>query len=128
MRVGEPLPEPYARWLRAERARPVSRPLVRGGVVARLVAGGADGFDAIVLTQARPGISAPTLRAIGLTAREADVLALVAAGLTNSSVANRLGIRESTVAKHVQHINEKLGTPTRTAAVARAREMIHGAN
>jgi len=59
--------------------------------------------------------------AAGLTLREQEVLALVAAGLTNAQVAAALHLSERTVAHHVSSILGKLGTPTRTAAVEAAR-------
>jgi DNA-binding CsgD family transcriptional regulator/tetratricopeptide (TPR) repeat protein len=52
----------------------------------------------------------------GLTAREAQVLALVATGKTNREIASTLVISEHTVARHVQNIFTKLGVSTRTAA------------
>jgi DNA-binding CsgD family transcriptional regulator/tetratricopeptide (TPR) repeat protein len=60
----------------------------------------------------------------GLTAREVEVLALVAKGLTNRDVARQLVISEKTVASHVSHIFTKLGLTSRAAATAYAYE--HG--
>ena len=57
-----------------------------------------------------------------LTARETDVLKLVAAGEPNRAIAKTLFVSEATVKTHLIHINEKLGTSSRTEAVARARE------
>jgi DNA-binding NarL/FixJ family response regulator len=54
----------------------------------------------------------------GLSEREREVLALVAQGLGNSAVAERLFISESTVKKHINAIYDKVGVPTRAAAVA----------
>ena len=56
---------------------------------------------------------------LGLTAREAEILNLVAAGSTNAAVAERLYISPSTVKKHLEHIYAKLAVGNRTAAVAR---------
>ena len=58
----------------------------------------------------------------GLTAREVEVLRLVAAGRTNREVADALVISERTVARHVSNIMTKLGVSTRTAAGAFAFE------
>lgn len=58
-----------------------------------------------------------------LTAREVDVLRLVARGLTNRSVAAELGIAEATVKTHLTRVLGKLGATSRTHAVARAREL-----
>jgi DNA-binding CsgD family transcriptional regulator/tetratricopeptide (TPR) repeat protein len=59
----------------------------------------------------------------GLTAREREVLELVATGATNPEVAARLYLSERTVAHHVSAVLRKLDSPTRTAAVTRAREL-----
>jgi DNA-binding CsgD family transcriptional regulator len=55
-----------------------------------------------------------------LTAREREVVLLVAEGRTNSEIAERLVISTSTVRTHLEHAYEKLGVHTRTAAVAAA--------
>jgi DNA-binding CsgD family transcriptional regulator len=59
---------------------------------------------------------------MGLTGREAEVLALVATGKTNREIAAALVISEHTVARHVQNILAKLGVSSRTAASAFAFE------
>lgn len=53
-----------------------------------------------------------------LTAREAEVMQLVAEGFTNREIACRLVISSATVRTHLENIFEKLGVHTRTAAVA----------
>lgn len=55
-----------------------------------------------------------------LSAREAEVLGLVAGGLTNGEIAARLFLSEHTVHRHVSNILTKLGQPTRAAATAYA--------
>ncbi len=55
-----------------------------------------------------------------LTAREREVLALLAEGLTNRQVAERLVVSEHTVHRHVTNILRKLGLPSRAAAAALA--------
>jgi DNA-binding NarL/FixJ family response regulator len=55
-----------------------------------------------------------------LTAREVEVLRLVATGRTNRAIAQRLEISEKTVARHVSNIFTKLGLSTRAAATAYA--------
>jgi DNA-binding NarL/FixJ family response regulator len=60
----------------------------------------------------------------GLTAREVEVLALVAQGRTNGAIAADLVISEKTVASHLGHIFTKLDVSSRSAATAFAYE--HG--
>ena len=59
-------------------------------------------------------------RAETLTAREIEVLQLLAFGHTNRDIAERLYISPDTVKTHLEHIFEKLGASDRTAAVAEA--------
>ena len=73
---------------------------------------------------ARPGIVGPPAGASlePLSAREGDVLRLLATGAANKTIAARLDVSPNTVKSHVKHLFEKLGVTTRTAAVARARD------
>lgn len=64
----------------------------------------------------------PTLGAHGLSARELEVLRLVAAGKTNREIAAALVISEHTVARHLQNIFAKLRITSRVAATAFAFE------
>ncbi|MGN6722428.1 MAG: LuxR C-terminal-related transcriptional regulator [Marmoricola sp.] len=57
-----------------------------------------------------------------LTARECEVLRLVATGATNRVIATRLVLSEKTVARHLSNIFEKLDVPSRAAATAYAYE------
>ncbi|MEM6415656.1 MAG: LuxR C-terminal-related transcriptional regulator [Pseudomonadota bacterium] len=57
-----------------------------------------------------------------LTPRERELLELVAVGLTNSAIAERLALSENTVKWHLSRSYQKLGVRQRTHAVARARE------
>jgi DNA-binding CsgD family transcriptional regulator len=55
-----------------------------------------------------------------LTPRQNDLMRLLAAGHTNTQIARRLGISEGTVRTHLENIYQRLGVPSRTAAVIRA--------
>jgi DNA-binding CsgD family transcriptional regulator len=58
----------------------------------------------------------------GLTAREGDVLGLLAQGMSNKAIAAALGISAKTVGNHVEHIYSKLGVGNRAGAALRAME------
>ena len=62
----------------------------------------------------RPG--APEVYPAGLSAREAEVLGLVATGLTNAEVAERLFLSSRTINWHLSSIYRKLGSHSRTEA------------
>jgi DNA-binding CsgD family transcriptional regulator len=55
----------------------------------------------------------PSLRAVGVTSREMDVLSLIAQGLTNAQIAERLFLSPRTVETHVAHLLAKTGAPDR---------------
>jgi predicted ATPase/DNA-binding CsgD family transcriptional regulator len=74
-----------------------------------------DAAEIVVLTRSRP----PDHPA-GLTAREVEVLRLIAAGLTDAQVADRLVLSVRTVHSHVRSIYRKLGVSSRTAATGYA--------
>ena len=69
----------------------------------------------------RPQRASTQANAYGLTARELDVLALVAEGLTNAEVAQRLYLSEKTVGHHVSAVLRKTGESTRARAAAAFR-------
>jgi ATP/maltotriose-dependent transcriptional regulator MalT len=73
--------------------------------------------DAVMSVPAPPRAQEPLVEA--LTAREHDVLALVADGLPNRDVARALAISEHTVKFHLASIFGKLAVSTRTEAVQR---------
>jgi DNA-binding NarL/FixJ family response regulator len=56
----------------------------------------------------------------GLSPRQLEVLVLVAQGLTNRDIAQRLVLSEHTVNRHVANILRKLGLPSRAAAASLA--------
>ena len=59
-----------------------------------------------------------------LTAREMDVVRLLAKGCTYSRVAQLLGISEHTVATHIKNVYRKLDVHTAAAAVYRAMQQV----
>lgn len=82
-----------------------------------------DAVDAVLESvgeRPRPPATAPA----GLTAREVEVLRLLARGLTNKQTAQRLAISPKTVGRHVESIYSKIGASTRGAAALFAVE--HG--
>ncbi|MEV6977907.1 response regulator transcription factor [Kitasatospora sp. NPDC093806] len=89
-------------------------PKVAARVVAHLAAGAAGG-PADRRTAARQQVA-------GLTTRERDVLALVAAGLSNGQIARRIGVVEGTVKGHVSSVLARLGVANRAAAAVLAHE------
>ncbi len=58
-----------------------------------------------------------------LSERELEVLRLLAAGLSNAAIAERLVITVGTVKRHLNNLNGKLATHSRTEAIAKAREL-----
>jgi DNA-binding NarL/FixJ family response regulator len=58
-----------------------------------------------------------------LSERELEVLRLLAGGVSNQEIANRLIVAVNTVKRHVSNIMSKLGVENRTQAVAKAREI-----
>ena len=89
-------------------------PAVQHHVVAALSAGAAGPAAG----------AAPEELPDGLTPREAEVLALIAEGLTNTEIADRLVVSAATVKSHVNHIFAKAGVRDRAQAVVYAYE--HG--
>jgi DNA-binding CsgD family transcriptional regulator len=81
-----------------------------------------------MLLDSRGALAAPSPRLarqrgfvdLPVTQREREVLERLAAGKTDREIGEILGMSPRTVQKHLQHIYEKLGVETRTAAVMRA--------
>ena len=125
------LPELLQRWIEQELARfkdssdvPSARkPLVIGNggdaLVVRLFSD--HGQAGLLLEE-----SLATIKDIpgdGLTRRESQVLAWVSRGKTNREISVLLSISPRTVQKHLEHIFQKLGVETRTAAAAMGRSI-----
>ncbi len=79
-------------------------------------------LEHVLATQGREVVLPPTTLQqtypAGLTAREIEVLRLVAKGLTNYEIAKELGLSGKTIAHHLTHIFNKTSSENRTAAVA----------
>jgi two-component system, NarL family, response regulator LiaR len=60
---------------------------------------------------------------LGITARELEILNLVASGLSNREIATQLFVSENTVKTHCARVFDKLGAARRTQAVQRGKEM-----
>jgi DNA-binding CsgD family transcriptional regulator len=70
---------------------------------------------------------AEALAAAGLTAREAEVVQLLALGRSNQHIAAELNISDRTVGKHLEHCFRKLGVADRSSASTRVWELAEGA-
>ena len=81
----------------------------------------------VVKEVAVPVASAPfvpdtgRIAALGITPRELEVLQLIAEGLSNKEMAERLFVSENTVKTHASRVFDKLGASRRTQAVQRAK-------
>jgi DNA-binding NarL/FixJ family response regulator len=96
-------------------------------MVARAVAGGEAHFGPEIARRLVDFFSAP--KAVSseealpeLTARERDILGLIAQGHTNATIAARLFVSPHTVRNHITHIFAKLQVADRAQAIIRARE------
>ncbi len=78
-----------------------------------------DEFMLIIQKNSQEWDLATLKSSFGLTAREAEILMWISRGKTNKEVGLILDTSPRTVNKHLEHIFEKLGVPTRTAAVAK---------
>ena len=64
-----------------------------------------------------------SIERLGLTSREAEVLALVATGQTNRQIGEQLFVSEKTASVHVSNILRKLGVTSRVDAAAVAQRL-----
>ena len=67
--------------------------------------------------------NAAQLQSLGITARELEILALVARGFSNREIATQLFVSENTVKTHCARAFGKLGAARRTQAVLRGKEL-----
>lgn len=97
----------------------------QGRLLARNMGQGNLGESMLLLTLTPPdSASAQRLRDIALTPRETEVLSWLAKGKTNRDIADILGMSHRTVNKHLEHVFEKLGVETRSAAAAIAGRLL----
>lgn len=87
----------------------------------RATAAGETVLSPAVATRLASHVRRPT-RTAALSAREREVLALVARGTANRAIARELFVSEATVKTHLAHVYDKLGVTDRAAAVAVAYE------
>lgn len=133
--TGKCLPEAIRRWV-DEATKWESRNLrhaaecslqingANGTLKLRVVNGGQAGGRYLALEEINVPGSAQSLRVLGLTLREAEVLFWVTQGKSNSDIGIILGSSVRTVQKHLEHIFAKLGVESRTAAAQRAWEIL----
>jgi DNA-binding CsgD family transcriptional regulator len=126
----ERLPRKLRDWLRERSpAAPItgaSPPLLLGdpegsqSAIRFLAARRAGDPDVLLVEPAGELVSVDTLRAAGLTPREAEVLQLVALGRSNPEIARELTLSPRTVQKHLEHVYSKLGASSRVQALLTA--------
>ena len=93
--------------------------------VARRLHGGGQWFDSALVSRALEEADARAAALSGgssaLTPREREIVDMVAEGLRNRSIAQRLGISEGTVKLHLHHVYEKLGVTGRVELLLRVQ-------
>ena len=118
--AGAPMGVLLGRLVAAQRAEHAAARGVPLGCLARVL-------QALGQNHAVPGSRPRTATVPGLveqlTARELEILRLVAAGTPNQAIADQLVVTLNTVKKHITHLLGKLGAANRTEAVARARQL-----
>ena len=120
-------PDDAAAWLRAAAASGEAMAALPGGrrLLARHM--GQSGFSEATLllnVEQAGAAAAPRQPEVPLTPRETEVLSWLAKGKTNRDIADILGMSPRTVNKHLEHIFEKLGVETRSAATAIAGRLL----
>jgi DNA-binding NarL/FixJ family response regulator len=88
--------------------------------LAAAVRSAADGHTTLAAAVAHRLMNRMRTPATALSRRETEVLILVAEGMSNQAIAERLHLSQATVKSHLVHIYAKLGVDSRTAAVAAA--------
>ncbi|KAF1056811.1 MULTISPECIES: response regulator transcription factor [Delftia] len=94
-------------------------------LLARHMGASGLGESMVLLSHEAPQApAARRLQQVALTPRETEVLSWLSKGKTNRDIADILGMSPRTVNKHLEHIFEKLGVETRTAAAAVAGQLL----
>jgi DNA-binding CsgD family transcriptional regulator len=101
-----------------EVARPLSSRQADRKLVIRHLPGSTAGQDALVLHEQPAVPEVPRLGELGLSAREAEILSLVATGATNARIGEHLHLAAGTIKKHLDNIYVKLGVSGRVQATA----------
>ena len=127
------LPDPVGGWVahalanRMLRTRGIADPveplvLRRADQVLamRLIADHGRGQHLVLMDETAMNTPPDLLLGLGLTPREAEVLAWVAQGKTNRETGTILGMSTRTVQKHLEHVFSKLGVESRTGAILKA--------
>ncbi|MFB4306729.1 response regulator transcription factor [Actinomadura sp. GTD37] len=91
---------------------------LRAGACGHLVPGAFTARDLI------RGVRAASRTTLGLSARESEVMDLIATGRSNGEIARQLFLSEKTVKNHVNRIYAKLGVSSRATAIALWRGMV----
>lgn len=117
-RRGAVLPAPIAEWLAAGAGAPLVAETAAGSLA--ICARPGSGATVLILDES-PAITAGRLLPLGLSRRQAEVLALLAGGAAVEAIAHDLFISPATVRKHLEHIYARLGVHSRAEAVERAR-------
>ncbi len=111
-------PDMYTLLSLVGRQEQVSQEIKRN-IVLLLFEFGQSGIDIPIVT---PSDSSDLVTAASITAREQELLRLVAQGLSNREISSRLAITVNTVKSHLRRIYLKLGVRNRAQAVMRAQE------
>ncbi len=101
---------PYRTALSKEQAASKLRDGVRSGIFDGEVT------NAVLAAAGHRVAGRSRVQPAGLSEREVEVLRLIAQGLSNKEMAQRLSISKATIGHHIQHIYDKLGISTRAAA------------
>ena len=136
---GKSLPDPLARLVNGlpsftspvspGRSRLPLLPLAHGGSLRVRTFSEVSGEEAaghilLLLEELPPPAEPALLMRLGLTAREAEVLFWIAHGKTGAEIASILDTTLATVKKHTEHLFDKLGVDSRTAAALKAVELL----